>query len=115
MKKMTFMPNYSKHDVILVMYPFTDLSGAKIRPAIVVNAPHTSTDLFVVPLTSRVSSLLAGEFLLKDWHGAGLNVPSVVKRGLVTVQSKLVMKIVGRLLTEDTISLEKSLRQWLGL
>ena len=107
------MPNYSKHDVILVIYPFTDLSGTKIRPAIVVNTPHASTDLFVVPLTSRIGSLLPGEFLLKDWLGAGLNVPSVVKRGLATVL--LVIKAVGRLQTEDIILVEKALRQWLGL
>lgn len=109
------MPSYSKHDVILVTYPFTDLAGTKIRPAIVVNTPHVSTDLFVVPLTSRVTSLLAGEFLLKDWFGAGLNVPSVVKRGVATVQSNLVLKAVGKLQVEDMNLLEKSLRQWLGL
>ena len=109
------MPNYSKHDVILVVYPFTDLSDTKIRPAVIVNAPHPSTDLIVVPLTSRTAALLPGEFLLKDWRGAGLNVPSVVKRGLVTVQHNLVMKIVGRLQAEDRILVEKSLRQWLGL
>ena len=109
------MPNYSKHDVILVIYPFTDLSGTKIRPALVVNTPHASTDLFVVPLTSRIGSLLPGEFLLKDWLGAGLNVPSVVKRGLATVQNNLVIKAVGRLQTDDIILVEKALRQWLGL
>lgn len=109
------MPSYSKHDVILVTYPFTDLSGTKIRPAIVVNAPHVSTDLFVVPLTSRAASLLAGEFLLQDWSGTGLNVPSVVKRGVATVQGSLVLKAVGKLQAEDINLLEKSLRQWLGL
>lgn len=109
------MPNYSKHDVILVVYPFTDFSGTKIRPAIVVNTPHSSMDLFMVPLTSWASSFLPGEFMLKDWSGAGLNVPSVVKRGLATVQNRLVMKVVGKLQLEDTILLEKSLRQWLGI
>ena len=28
------MPNYSKNDIILVRYPFSDLSTAKIRPAV---------------------------------------------------------------------------------
>lgn len=49
------MPSYSKHDVILVRYPFSDLTGSKVRPAIVVGAPHTSQDLFIVPLTSRTA------------------------------------------------------------
>jgi len=49
------MPSYSKNDVILVRYPFSALSGVKVRPAIIVNAPHASQDVFIVPLTSRTS------------------------------------------------------------
>jgi hypothetical protein len=29
------MANYSRGDVLLVRYPFTDLSGVRVRPAIV--------------------------------------------------------------------------------
>jgi mRNA interferase MazF len=61
------MPNYSKHEIILVQYPFSDLSNSKIRPAVIVNAPHQSQDVLIVPLTSRTSSLLSGEFILTDW------------------------------------------------
>jgi hypothetical protein len=28
------MPNYSKNDIILVRYPFSDLSTSRVRPAI---------------------------------------------------------------------------------
>lgn len=69
------MPSYSKNDVILVRYPFTDLSESKVRPAVVVHASHPSEDNIIVPLTSRVSALLPGEFELNDWEEAGLNVP----------------------------------------
>ncbi len=34
------MPSYLKNDVILVRYPFSDLSNSKVRPAVVVSAPH---------------------------------------------------------------------------
>lgn len=56
------MANSLKNDVILVRYPFSDLSASKIRPAVAVNALHVSQDLFIVPLTSRTASLLPGEF-----------------------------------------------------
>lgn len=39
------MPNYSKNDVILVRYPFADLSNTKVRPAVVVSAAHVSEDI----------------------------------------------------------------------
>ena len=80
------MPNYSKNEVVLVRYPFSDLSSTKVRPAVIVNAPHTSQDCFVVPLTSKTNALLEGEFVLLDWEKVGLNVPSTVKRGLYFIQ-----------------------------
>jgi mRNA interferase MazF len=109
------MPSYSRNEVVLVSYPFTNLSGAKVRPAVVVNTPHVSQDVIIVPLTSRLSGLLAGEFVLADWQQAGLNVPSAVKRGLYTAQDILVVKSVGQLSPTDEAALEKSLRDWLGL
>lgn len=90
------MPSFSRHDVILVRFPFSDLTNAKIRPAIVVGSAVRG-DLLVVPLTSRVSGMVAGEFVLTDWRGAGLNVPSVAKRGIYTVHTSVVLKCVGRL------------------
>lgn len=30
------MPSYSRHDLILVRYPFSDLSSSKVRSAVVV-------------------------------------------------------------------------------
>jgi mRNA interferase MazF len=109
------MPSYSKNEVVLVRYPFSDLSSAKVRPAVVVNAPHVSQDMLIVPLTSKTGALLAGEFVHVEWKGAGLNVETAAKRGLFTIHEKLVIKSVGKLLTVDIEKLENSLREWLGL
>jgi len=32
------MPGFSKHEVILVRYPFSDLTAVKVRPAVVIDA-----------------------------------------------------------------------------
>lgn len=108
------MPNCSRSDVVLVRYPFSDLSDAKVRPAVVVSAPHVSQDVFIVPLTSRTSSLLPGEFVLRDWAVAGLNVASAAKRGIYTVHGRLVIKVVGRLTDWDASRMGQALRGWLG-
>jgi mRNA interferase MazF len=47
------MPSFSKNDVVLVAYPFSDRSGVKVRPAVVVSGEDRSLDVFVVPLTSK--------------------------------------------------------------
>ena len=109
------MPSYSKDDVVLVRYPFSDLSDFKVRPAITVSAQHVSQDIFVVPLTSKVDALLSGEFVMNDWNSAGLNVVSAVKRGLFTAHQSLIVKTIGRISSRDSNMLERSLQAWLGL
>ena len=109
------MPNYSKYEVILVRYPFSDLSNAKVRPAVVVSATHSSQDILITPLTSKTGSLLEGEFVLSEWRAAGLNVVTAVKRGVYTVHESLVIKVIGKLADPDLEMLDQSLRGWLNL
>lgn len=109
------MPSLLKPEIILVRYPFSDLAGTKVRPAVVVSAGHISQDLLIVPLTSKTGGLLAGEFILADWQKAGLNVETAVKRGIYTVKETLVSKRIGKLEDVDAKQLEQSLREWLGL
>ena len=109
------MPSYSKYDIVLVRYPFSDLSNAKVRPAVVVSSPHPSQDILITPLTSKTSSLLDGEFALAEWSAAGLNVATAVKRGVYTVHKSLVIKVIGKLASADAQQREQSLLGWLGL
>ena len=109
------MNSYSKNEIILVRYPFSDLLSSKVRPAVIISTPHISRDLMIVPLTSKISALLPGEIVLDRWKEAGLNVPTAIKRGIYTVKDHLVIKSIGRLHASDSENLEKSLRLWLGL
>ena len=109
------MPSYSKNEVVLVRYPFSDLSSTKVRPAVVVHAPHVSQDNLIVPLTSQTAGLLAGEFVLNDWTSAGLHLPTAVKRGIYTIHSRLIVKKLGHLPPRDAQQVDDSLRMWLGL
>ena len=108
------MPSYSRGEVILVRFPFSDLSAAKVRPAIVVNTPHVSRDVFAVPLTSKTDSLLEGEFVLADWKTAGLNVASAVKPGVYTFHHQLIARSIGSLSKPDVDQVNLALRGWLG-
>jgi mRNA interferase MazF len=109
------MPSYSKGDVVLVRFPFSDLSESKVRPVIVVSTPHKSQDLFVISLTSKTAHLLAGEFVLGEWKKSGLNVASAVKRGVFTIHESLIVKSIGTLSKSDAERVDDSLRGWLGI
>lgn len=109
------MPSYSKGSVVLVRYPFSDLTNAKVRPAVIVSVRHSSEDVLIVPLTSKTEHLLSGEFAMREWKAAGLNVLSAVKRGVFTIHQGLIIKKLGELAPTDAQDLEHSLREWLGL
>ncbi len=108
------MTSYDQGDVVLATLPFSDLSGIKKRPAVVVNAPHPSVDL-LLPLTSQTQNLQLGEFVLQEWQEAGLLFPSAVKRGLFTLDRAYVTKRLGRVSSSDLLKLEQALRLWFGL
>ncbi|MFY9622626.1 MAG: type II toxin-antitoxin system PemK/MazF family toxin [Pyrinomonadaceae bacterium] len=109
------MPNYSRGSVILVRFPFSDLTSSKVRPAIVVSAAHPSQDVLIVPLTSKTDQLQPGDFAMENWQAAGLNVPSAVKGDVFTIQQSLVIRTVGSISGSDERDLERSLRAGLGL
>lgn len=102
----------SRNDIVLLPIPFTDLRSSKVRPAIVVGHGAWPGDLFVVPVTSQLSS---ADLTLVGWNAAGLNVASGIKGQICTVEDSLVRKVVGRLSTRDRDALDDRLRVWLKL
>lgn len=104
--------NCSRNDIVLLPIPFTDLSSRKVRPAIVIGFGSFPGDFFLVALTSQ---LAGSDFTLADWQISGLNVSSGIKAQIATVESSLVLKIVGHLTERDRMTLDTHLRRWLRL
>lgn len=104
--------NCSRHDIVLLPIPFTDLSSTKVRPAIVIGHGSFPGDLFVVPVTSQQVNW---DFGLADWRKAGLNVPSGVKSQVATVEDALVRKIIGKVTSADAAVMDHHLRTWFQL
>jgi mRNA interferase MazF len=102
----------SRHDIVLLPIPFTDLRSTKVRPAIVIGHGKFPGDLFVVPITSQTAN---ADFALIDWHSSGLNVPSGVKSQVATVEGSLVRKIIGTLSPSDAGVMDQHLRMWFRL
>ncbi|MBM3358092.1 MAG: type II toxin-antitoxin system PemK/MazF family toxin [Betaproteobacteria bacterium] len=83
--------SYSFGDIVLVPFPFTDQTGAKKRPAVVVSsaAYHAARrDVLIMAVTSQSRPAGAiGELTVKDWKGAGLLKPSVIKPVITTIEA----------------------------
>ena len=90
-------------DVVLVPFPFTDLSTSKQRPAVVLSSEryHRATeDCLVAAITSvRPAMLSPGDVPLSedDQTAGGLLKPSIVKVGkLITLDRRLIRRTLGR-------------------
>lgn len=89
-------------------------SSSKIRPAVIVSRPHISQDVFLVPITSWLSGLLPGEFVLQEWRQAGVHVPSAVKRGIYTVTPTIILHQLGQFARTAMQQVDTALMGWLA-
>ena len=105
-------------DVILVPFPFTDQSGAKKRPAVVVSSAayhRERQDVILMPVTSVIrASSVYGDVVLRGWQTAGLIKPSVIKPVLATIERGLVLRRLGRLEPADEAVVRTTLHAILG-
>jgi mRNA interferase MazF len=85
-------------DVLLLNFPFSDLSGAKLRP-IVVLAVIDRDDVIVCQITSqRKADPFAVEISSSSFAQGGLRLTSYVRPGkLFTAHRSLGVRRVGRL------------------
>src|SRR5436309_2573342 len=95
--------SYKRGDVVLVPFPFTDLTGSKQRPAIIVssyafNAGHS--DVLLVAVTSQMPATLSADEIAippADLRSCGLLKPSLVKTAkLITIHQALIRKSIGQ-------------------
>ena len=109
---------HSFGNVVLVPFPFTDQSGTKKRPAVIVSSSRyndSRRDLIIMAITSQVRSpLVFGEAHVADWQAAGLLKPSVLKPVLTTIEQGLVVRTMGKLSVADLHTLHEAMAQIVG-
>ena len=98
------MTVFRRGDVVLVAFPFTDLTTTKMRPALVVSSDvfnQENPDVIVVAITSRIPKRSSGKHNLLSSHDqklAGLPKPSLIKLGkIVTLDKRLIRRKLGRI------------------
>jgi mRNA interferase MazF len=105
-------------DVVLVPFPFTDQSGTKKRPAVVVSTDAYNAgrpDLVIMAITSQLRLPPGlGEAAVLDWRACGLLKPSLFKPVFATIERRLILRGMGRLAPEDLDNLRALIAQCLG-
>lgn len=95
------MARFVGGDVVVVPFPFTDLSSNKVRPALVL-ASLTRGDVILCQITSRSGGHPEVVSLVNDdFEAGGLPLDSfVLPHRVVTANESCVRRSVGRLKTE---------------
>ena len=95
---------YQFGDIVLLEYPYTDLSGVKLRPAIVLK--DTNDFDFITARVTSQSRQTEYDIEVTDWKKARSLLPSIIrKHKIATLETKLVKRQMGKLSASDLDSL----------
>lgn len=112
-----------KGEVVLIIYPFTDLVRTKVRPAVVISNDTYNAkqnDVVLLLITSNTSRLNPDDYVLKDsdpeFKNTGLRQASTFRVGkIITLHKKLLNSKLGFAGPNTMKEIEKRLRNLLQL
>jgi mRNA interferase MazF len=114
-------PALARGDVVLTQFPFTDLKGASLRPALVVSQGAIGQDVVLAGISSVVRGQISPTDCLvtathPEFAQTGLRVTSAIRlHKLVTVQTSVVSRRLGRIGPRLQADVDGRLRAVLGL
>lgn len=107
----------TKGDIILISFPFTDLSSQKVRPSLVLYNNPRAEDCIVAFITSlKYKRLMPFDVRLVKSKTNGLKENSTLKLDrIVTLDKKLTARHIGKLESAYMSQVNKKLKQLFGL
>ncbi|MBI4700057.1 MAG: type II toxin-antitoxin system PemK/MazF family toxin [Deltaproteobacteria bacterium] len=109
--------SYDAFDVVVVPFPFTDLPGAKRRPAVVLSGAAALGQVgqhVMAMVTTAGHAPWPLDVPIDDLAAAGLPHPSVVRMKLFTLDHRLVLRRIGALASADAGRVGVAVRRLLG-
>lgn len=103
---------YKKWDIILVPFPFTDLSTIKKRPALIISPDsyNDGLDFVIAFITSKIDAKeRLGDYQIKYWQKANLPKPSMLRMKFATIDKRIIVKKLGSLTPKDIALYQKEL------
>ena len=99
----------AKGDIVLITFPFTNLSGSKLRPVIVLT--ETNLDITVCFITSQINWQEQTDIVLFPNDQNGIKKQSLVRTSkIATIDKTLAQGLLGRLSANEMIELNNKLK-----
>jgi len=99
-------------DVVVVPFPFTERTGEKRRPALVVSRRSFNRrgHTVLTMITSAAHRSWPGDWEVRELDATGLRAPCMVRLKVFTLDNRLVIRRIGALGEVDQRGVEASLR-----
>lgn len=98
-----------KGNIILIPFPFTDLSGNKLRPALIL--AESNLDVTVSFVTTQLQWQAPTDILLQPGSQNGIKKTSLVRLSkIATIDRSLVVGIIGSINSAQVIELNVKLK-----
>jgi len=89
---------HKRGELLLVPFPFTDLSAAKRRPVLALTPPDSYGDFIALPVTSRPQTEHGIALAPCDLLHGRLPAPSWIRTDrIVTLNAALIVKSIGQI------------------
>ncbi len=96
---------YSKYDIVIVKFPFSDIKAYKARPAVVVSNSffnqNSRNTIFILAISSKIDTKLEFEPKILDWQKCGLLKQSIFKSAIATIETNMIIHKIGYLTKTD--------------
>ncbi|MEK9181489.1 MAG: type II toxin-antitoxin system PemK/MazF family toxin [Patescibacteria group bacterium] len=112
---------YKIGDIILTPFPFTDLSGNKVRPTLILGTQPGGDDVTVCFISSNLENKIHKFNILidlkeKNFSKTGLKLKSVIKvTKIATLDKIVILGKIGELDNETMNKVGKVLKTYLNL
>ena len=104
----------AKGDIVLIVFPFTDLSGSKLRPAVVLT--DNLLDTTVCFITTQLQWQEPTDVQLLPTPLNGLKSQSLIRTSKIATLDKTLAKgLLGKLTSEEQFCLDNNLKILLRL
>ena len=99
----------AKGHIVLISFPFTDLSGSKLRPAVIL--AETTHDLTVCFITTQLQWQEAMDVQLFPTSFIGLKKQSLIRTSKIATLDKVLARgLLGKLSANETDDLNSKLK-----
>ncbi len=106
--------------IVLTPFPYTDLTGTKLRPVLMLRQASRFDDWLVCMVSSQVQQAEANfdEILTSadpDFANSGLKVPSVLRLSrLAVLDGSLLLGSIGTISEERLMNVRQRLAKWVA-